>query len=96
MVGRDRVGDVLEQNGLAGARRRDDQCALAFAERRDDVDDAGREILDRRVFDFELQPLRRIERRQVVEVALVLGLLGILEIDVRDLQQGEVAFAVLG
>ena len=45
MVGRDRVGDVLQEHGLAGARRRDDQAALALADRRDDVDDARREVL---------------------------------------------------
>jgi hypothetical protein len=37
----DRAGDVLEEDGLAGARRSDDQRALALALRRDDVDDAG-------------------------------------------------------
>ena len=39
MVGGDRLRDVLQQHRLAGARRRDDQRALAFADRRDDVDD---------------------------------------------------------
>jgi hypothetical protein len=42
VIGRDRVRDVLQQHGLAGARRRDDERALAFADRRDDVDDARR------------------------------------------------------
>jgi hypothetical protein len=35
------MGDVLEEHGLAGARRRHDQRALALADRGDDVDDAG-------------------------------------------------------
>ena len=34
VVGGDRVGDVLEDHGLAGARLRHDQAALALAERR--------------------------------------------------------------
>ena len=72
MVGRDRVRDVLQQHRLAGARRRYDQRALALADRRHDVDDARAEILDGRIFDLHLQPLRRIERRQVIEVDLVL------------------------
>src|SRR3546814_4972173 len=68
MVVGDRLGDVLEQHGLAGARRRDDQRALALALRRDDVDDAGRLVLDGRVGRVERQLLRRIERRQIVEI----------------------------
>ena len=46
MVVGDRLGDVLQQHGLAGARRRDDQRALALALRRDDVDDPRRLVLD--------------------------------------------------
>ena len=72
----DRVGDVLQQHRLAGTRRRHDQRALAFADRRDDVDDAGGEILFGRILEFHLQPLVGIERRQVVEVDLVAGFPG--------------------
>ncbi len=96
MIGGDRVRDVLQQHGLAGARRRNDQRALALADGRDDVDDARRQILPGRIFVFHLQPLVGIERRQVVEVDLVLGLFRILEIDGVDLEQREVALAVLG
>ena len=71
VVGGDRLGDVLQQDRLAGARRRDDQGALALAERRDDVDDAAGLVLQRRIVDLHLQPLVGIERRQVVEVDLV-------------------------
>ena len=96
MVGRDRLRDVLQQHGLAGARRRDDQRALAHADRRDDVDDARRQVLARRVLDLELQPAIGIERRQVVEMDLVADLLGVLEVDRVDLQQREIALALLG
>ena len=95
MVGGDGVRDVLQQHGLAGARRRHDQRALALADRRDDVDDARREILLGRILVLHLQPLVGIERRQVVEVDLVARLLGVLEIDGVDLEQREVALAVL-
>ena len=95
MVVRDRVGDVLQQHGLAGARRRNDQRALALADRGDDVDDAGGEVLLGRVLVFHLQPLVGIERRQVVEVDLVARLLGVLEIERVDLEQGKIAFAFL-
>ena len=39
MIGGDRLGDVLQEHRLAGARRRDDQGALALADRRNDIDD---------------------------------------------------------
>ena len=95
MIVRDRVGDVLQQHGLAGARRRHDKRALALADRRDDVDDPRREILFGRILEFHLQPLVRIERRQIVEVDLVPRLFGILEIERVDLEQREVALAFL-
>ncbi len=95
VIGGDRVCDVLQQHGLAGARRRDDQRALAFADRRHDVDDARREVLLGRVLVFHPDTLIRIERRQVVEVDLVARLLGVLEIDRVDLEQREVALAFL-
>ena len=95
MVGGDGVRDVLQQHGLAGARRRHDQRALALADRRDDVDDARRQILLGRILVLHLQPLVGIERRQVVEVDLVAGLLGVLEIDGVDLEQREIALALL-
>ena len=45
---------------------------------------------------FELEPLVRIERRQVVEEDLVAGFLGRLEVDGVHLDQREVALAFLG
>ena len=45
VVAGDRVGDVLQQHGLAGARRRDDQGALPLADRRHQVEDAPGEVL---------------------------------------------------
>ncbi len=95
VIGGDGVRDVLQQHGLAGARRRHDQRALAFADRRHDVDDAGREILLGRILVFHLQPFVRIERRQIVEVDFVLGLLGVFEVERVDLEQSEIAFAFL-
>ena len=95
MVRRDRVGDVLQQHGLAGTRRRHDQRALTLADRRDDVDDARRQILLGRILVLHLEPFVRIERRQVVEVDLVARLLGLLEVDRVDLEQREITFAFL-
>ena len=93
MIGGDRVRDVLQQHGLAGARRRHDQRALALADRRDDVDDARRQILLGRILVLHLQPLVGIERRQVVEVDLVARLVRVFEIDRVDLEQREIALA---
>ena len=45
VVVRDAVAIVLQHHRLAGARRRDDQAALALADRRDQVDDARRVVL---------------------------------------------------
>ena len=92
MVGRDGVGDRLEEHRLAGAGRRDDQAALALADRRD----AGRgraTVMLRR-----LERIRScgIERRQVVEEDLLARDVGVLEVDRLDLDQGEVALPFLG
>jgi hypothetical protein len=96
MIVRDRVRDVLQQHGLAGARRRDDERALALADRCDNVDDARGKILLGRILVFHLQPLVRIERRQVVEVDLMAGFFRVLEIERVDLEQSEVTLALLG
>jgi hypothetical protein len=94
VVGGDGVGDVLQHHRLAGARRRDDQRALAFAERRDQVDDPSRQILAARILEFELELLFRIERGQVVEIDALAHPLRIVEIDAGDLEQREITLAV--
>ena len=95
MIRGDRVGDVLQEHRLAGARRRDDQAALALAERRDKIDHPRRKVLRRRDIQLHLEPLVRIERRQIVEMDLVPDLLRVLEIDRVDLEQREIALAFL-
>ena len=56
----------------------------------------GEKSFLRRIGDLELEALVGIERRQVVEMDLVPDLLRILEIDGVDLEQGEIALALLG
>src|SRR5208337_4683717 len=90
MVVRDRLGDRLQHHGLAGERRRDDKSALAFADRRDQIDDAGGQIL---VIVFELDALLGIERGEVVEQDLVARLFRVLVVDRFNLEQREVALA---
>ena len=92
MVGRDGVGEVLQQHGLAGARRRDDQAALALAHGRQQVHDAGADVLADRL---QLDPLLRIQRRQVVEQNLVARFFGRLEVDRFDLHQREILLALV-
>ena len=92
VVLRDRLRDVLQQHRLAGARRRDDQAALALADRRHQVHDPRRQVVRRRL---EHEALLRVERRQVLEEQLVARLVGRLEVDRLDLDQREVALAFL-
>ena len=94
VVGRQRMRDVLQHHGLAGARRRHDQRALALAERRDQVEHPGRQVLLGRIVEFELDLLFGIERRQIVEIDPVAQPVGLLEIDAVDLEQREIALAV--
>src|SRR3546814_9049333 len=94
MIVGDRLGDVLEQHGLAGARRRDDQRALALALRADEVDHPRRLVLHRRVERVERELLVRIERGKIVEIDAVADDFGIVEIDRRKLGQREIALAV--
>jgi len=52
MIGRNRVRHILQQHGLAGTRRRNDQPALSFAERCEQVHDARADVLARVVSSF--------------------------------------------
>ena len=96
MVLGDGVGDVLHHHRLAGARRRDDDRALTLAERRDQVDDPGGQILLGRVVELELDLLVGIKRRQIVEIDAVAQLVGLVEIDLVHLEEREIALALLG
>ncbi len=95
MIGGDRLGDVLQEHRLSGAGRRDNERALPLADRRDDVDDARREILSGRILDFELQTLVGIEWRQVIEMDLVPSLFRVLEVDRVAFEQREIPFPLL-
>src|SRR5580698_5431275 len=90
MVRRDRVGDVLQQHGFAGARWRYDQTALSLAEGREQIHDAGADVL---AGGFELEAFLRIKRRQVVEENLVARFIWRFEVDGFNLDQGEILFA---
>src|SRR5215469_8040123 len=87
MIRRDRVGDVLQKHRLAGARRRNDQSTLAFAERGEKIHHAGAGVIASRL---ELDALLRIKWCQVVEEDLVAGFVRRLEIDGFDFDEREI------
>jgi len=93
MVGDDAVGDIFKKDGLAGPRRGDDQGALPLADGDEDVHDPRGKVF--RVA-FELELLVGVQRGEVVKEDLVPGLLGPLEVDRVDLQEGEVLLPFLG
>ena len=93
MIGRDGIGDRLQQHGLAGARRGHDQSALALADGREQVHHAAGEVV---LDGFHLQPGLRIKRSQVIEEDLVAGFLGRLKVDGVDFDQRKVTLAFLG
>ena len=90
VVGGDGVGDVLQEHRLAGARRRHDEAALAFADGGEEVDDARRLFVG---LVFEAQALLGIERGQGVEEGRAQAAFGALAVDRVDAPHGEVAIA---
>src|SRR5690349_2648652 len=90
MVRRDGVRDALQHHGFTRARRSDDQPALAFSERRQQIHHADGEVILARL---QLQPLVRVERRQVVEENLVPRFLRWFEVDRVYFDECEVALA---
>jgi hypothetical protein len=95
MVAGDRIGDVLQQHGLAGPRRRHDEAPLTLPQGGDEINDPGRQILLARIDHLHLEALLRVERGQVIEMHLVARLLRLFEIDRVDLQKSKVALALL-
>ena len=93
MVFADGVGDVLEEVCFTGARRGDDECALALANGREHVEDA-RGVVDRVVLEDEA--LLRIEGREVVEEDFFARFFGRFEVDLLDLEEGEELFVLVG
>ena len=81
MVLADRVGHLLEEHGLADARRRDDEAALPEADRREEVDDARGVFLRGRLED---DAPGREGRRQVLEVDHARGDGGLLAVHRHD------------
>src|SRR3954466_304360 len=90
MIRGDGIGDVLQQHRFAGTRRSNDQSALTFSHRGQQVHDAGADVLFRALL---LDALLRIKRRQIVEKDLVARFIGRFKVDRLDLYQREIFFA---
>src|SRR5215510_11247395 len=87
----DGVGDGLQQHRLAGARRSDDQRALPFSDRSEQVGHTPRKVLG---IGLHPQMLVRIERRQIVEEDLVARDVRRFEVDRLYLDQREITLAL--
>ena len=93
MIDGDGIGHGLQHHGFAGARRSDDQAALAFADGAEQVEHAPGHVF---LGGFHLEAALGIKRRQVVEENFVAGDFGIFEVDGFDFDQSEVALAIFG
>ena len=89
----DPVRDVLEHRRLARLGGRQDQAALAFADRRNEVDEALGEVL---LVGLDVEHLVGEDRDQRIEVRPALGGLGVDRVDRVDAKQAPVLLLVLG
>src|SRR2546422_2439583 len=92
MIRRDGVRNLLQQHRFAGARRRNNQAALPFSERREQVHYARADVVAR---GLKLQPLLRIQRRQVVKKNLIARFIRGLKVDGFDLNQSKILFTLM-
>ena len=83
----------MQQHRLAGTRRRHDQAALALADRRHQIDDAGGHLVAGR---FQNEPAVGMQRRQVLEDGRPGFLFRRMAVDRLDLHEGEVLLALDG
>ena len=92
MVFKNGPSDGLQQHRFSGPGSRNDQPTLAFADRGREIHHTGTIF-----FTVELkdQTLFRIERRQVIEEDFVARHFWIFIIDLLDLEQRKVPFALL-
>jgi hypothetical protein len=93
MVLGDGVRDLLEQDRLARARRRDDEPALTLPDRRHDVDHAHAQVA---VFRLEAQARVRIARAQRVERNARLREIRLEPVHARHAQEREILLPRLG
>src|SRR5215831_15197701 len=88
------MGDVLQHYCLARARRRHDDRPLALAERGNQINNPGRQILSGGIIEFELKFLLGVKRRQIVKIDPLTQTVGLVEIYSVDFEQCEVALTI--
>ena len=91
----DRVGKVLQDHGLTGFRRRDDQGALAFAYRSNEIHNTTGKVFGGAISSLKLPPRFWEKGCQVGKQDLVFGIFRWLIIDLFDLEHGEVTLTFL-
>ncbi len=89
----DRVGDSLEEDGLAGLGRRHDEPALAAPDGGNEVDHAGGEVA---LASLQVYELVREDGGELLEVGAALGRLRIQAVDGVHPQEAVVLLGVLG
>ena len=94
VISGDCVGNLLQDDGLTGTRRSNDQCALAEAERRDHLNDAG---FNARWLGENLQvnALVWVQRSEVLKDWQVMHGLRVTAVHALNAQEREVGFLVL-
>ena len=93
MVFGDTVGDILDQHGLAGSGRSNDQPALALADGSHDVHDPHGIVVR---LPLKLDAFLGVQRGKVGKKGFVPGLFRRIKVDAVHLEQGEVTLAFLG
>ncbi len=88
----DGLGDLLEHDRLARARRGDDEAALAAAERRDEIDGARGDRAGLGILQHDA--LGGMERGELFELGGLLPLVGRDALDVQDAVDGHETLAV--
>ena len=74
------AGDLFHDRGLAGLGRRDDETALALADRRQEIHDAGGHV-EGVAFSLQAETLVGEERGELTELGAVFGEFRLLVVD---------------
>ncbi|MNQ92933.1 hypothetical protein D3C85_1083760 [compost metagenome] len=90
----DALGDVLQQHGLTGLGRCDDEATLTFTDGGRQIQHAGGDVFGRAVATLHAQTLVGVQGGQVFEQDLVAGVFRTVVVDVVDLEQREVALTL--
>ena len=96
VIGGDGMRNGLHQNRLTCLGAGDDQAALTFADRSDDVNQSSRYVFFAAHIAFQTQRLGREKRREIFKEHAVLELFGRKAVHRIDFDECKVAFVVFG